>query len=541
MTTRDLATLARAVLLIAGLAWLAPVQARPHHPARRPAVAAVRPKVKPKTAVVAVAAEHPQPRTFVPAPAEPPVPSPEEEAVDAPPAAHAPSAPPAAAGHAATSEELLHLLKTAPGKVTVVGLVVDLASGKVVLDLDSSKPVYPASVAKMFSTAAILRAWPADKLLTTEVRASAPVQGGVETLAIVGGGDPSLRTADLAKLADAVKQKGITHVGKLVIDSTLFDDKLPRGFDEKQTDAAFRAPVGGLQVDTSVLWAAVRPGAVGEPPLVDVTPACGEAAVVRNEAKTVKGGKDALTMLTRPAGRQTELVVQGTISTTHKVIGSGPRRVADAAVFAGGVFRALLEKRGIAVKGETLFGKAPRDLPLLASHDSQQLLKLVQYTNKHSHNGNAETLYKLNAVAKATVPATAEKAEAAVRKSLSDLEIRWQGVQLGNGSGLYHADKVTCQAVVDLVRGMAKDAAGVNWRGTLAIGGVDGTLRGRLGGMRGKVQAKTGTLDDVVGLAGYAEGSHGTYAFAMFFNGVRGGPGAYRALHDRVLTRLLAD
>jgi len=527
--------LARIAVLIVGLGWLTLAQARPHHRIARPHAAAVRPKTPARPPVrVAVRAAPTLPS--VAAPAEPAAPAPEENALDAPAAAHAP-----APWRPAAADDLQRLLKGAPGKVTAVGLIVELASGKIVLDLDSSKPVFPASVAKMFATAAILRAWPADKSLTTEVRASTPVRGSVETLTIVGGGDPSLRTADLARLADAVQRKGITRIGKLVIDATLFDDKLPRGFDEKQTDAAFRAPVASLQVDASVLWAAVRPGAVGEPPLVAVTPACGDAAVVRNEARTIKAGKDALTVLTRPAGRQTEIVVQGTISAAHKVVGSGPRRVADAAVFAGGVMRALLEKRGIAIQGETLFGKVGRDLPLLASHDSQPLHKLVQYTNKHSHNGYAETLYKLNAVAKTAVPATAEKAEAAVRKSLSDLEIHWQGVQLGNGSGLYHADKVTCQAVVDLVRGMARDPAGINWRETLAIGGVDGTLRGRLGGVRGKIQAKTGTLDDVVGLAGYAEGSRGTYAFAMFFNGIRGGAAPYRALHDRVLTKLLAE
>ena len=443
--------------------------------------------------------------------------------------------------HSGLGEELVHLLKSAPGKVTAVGLVIDLSSGKVIADLDSSRAVYPASVAKLFATAAILRAWPADKVLVTEVRAPAPVQGGVDCLVIVGGGDPSLRTADLAKLADAVKQKGITRIDKLVVDSSLFDDKLPRGFDEKPTDAAFRAPIAALQVDASVLWAAVRPGEVGAPPLVDITPACAQAVVVHNEAKTVAGSKDALVLQTRPAGRLTELLVQGTIAANHKVIGSGPRRVADAAVFAGAVFRGLLDKRGITVGGETLFGKAPRELPVIASHESQPLLKLVQYTNKHSHNGYAETLYKLNAVAKATVPATAEKSEAAVRKSLADLSIRWQGVQLGNGSGLYHADKVTGQATVDLLRAMAVDPAGANWRGTLSVGGVDGTLRGRLGAARAKVQAKTGTLDDVVGLAGYADAPHTTYAFAFFFNGVRGAPGPYRALLDRTLLRLLAE
>lgn len=528
-------------VLVASLSTPPVALARPHRGHRAVAARAPAKAPAPRHAVPVAAA--PRPAVRAPGPSTPPpaLIAPAEEVLEtAPPSAAAPlaSPPPVRTG---LGEEVQHLLKSAPGKVTAVGLVVDLSSGKVIADLDSQKPVYPASVAKLFATAAVLRAWPADKALVTEVRAPAPVQGAVESLVIVGGADPSLRTSDLGELAEAVKRKGITHIGRLVVDAGVFDDKLPRGFDEKQTDAAFRAPVGGLQVDASVLSVAVRPGEIGAPPLVDITPACAPAVVVRNEAKTVQGAKDALTILTRPAGRLTEVVIQGTIASQHKVIGSGARRVVDAAVFAGAVFRSQLEKRGITIKEETLFGKAPRELPLLASHDSQPLLKLVQYTNKHSHNGYAETLYKLVAVAKTPAPATAEKAEAAVRKSLSDLAIRWQGVQLGNGSGLYHADKVTGQATVDLLRAMAGDPAGANWRSTLAVGGVDGTLRGRFGSARGKVRAKTGTLDDVIGLAGYAEGAQSSYAFAFFFNGVRGAPGPYRSVLDRAVLRLLAE
>ncbi len=54
-----------------------------------------------------------------------------------------------------------------------------------------------------------------------------------------------------------------------------------------------------------------------------------------------------------------------------------------------------------------------------------------------------------------------------------------------------------------------------------------------------KVRAKTGTLDDVSGLAGYAESDGKRYVFAFFFNGMRAGPGPYRAAQDRTLQRLL--
>ncbi len=444
-----------------------------------------------------------------------------------------------APANTALGEALRGILQSAGGKVTVVASVVDLATGEVVLDLDGKKLVHPASVAKLFSTSAVMKTLPAEKVFVTEVRASPTKNGEVATLALIGSGDPTMFASDYAKLAAEVQKKGISRIAKLVIDGTVFDASLPKGFDEKQTDAAFRAPIGGLQCEAGTLHATVKAGAVGQPPVVEVGPPAGDAVVVVNEARTVAGKKDALTVFTRPNGRVTEVVVQGTIAAAHKAIGSGRRRVADASYFAGWVFQQALQKQGVVVSVPT-FGKAP-ELAIVASRSSPTLQEIVTVTNKHSHNGYAETMFRQTAAGQGQVPVTNDKAEAAVRKTLETLQIRWNGSVLGNGSGLYHADKVTAQTVVDLLRAMNKDPAGANWRKTLPIAGVDGTLRGRLHDpqTQGKIQAKTGTLDDVVGLAGYAQSGEKTYVFAVFYNGIKGGPGAYRGAVDRMLKRLL--
>lgn len=459
-----------------------------------------------------------------------------------PPTAAAPVLPSAVAPTASVpvgAESLRSILTGVSAKVTAVGLIVDVDSGEVVMELDAKKLVFPASVAKLFGTAAVMKSLAADKVLLTEVRASAQNAGRVATLALVGSGDPTMFASDYTKLAAAVAAKGVQKVDRLVVDGTVFDDKLPKGFDEKSTDAAFRAPVGGLQCDAGTVHATVKPGVVGEPPIVEVGPPAGAAVVVINQAKTIAGKKDALTVVMRPNGRVTEVVVQGTIAAKHKPIGSGKRRVADATYFAGWVFREALVAKGIDAPAPT-FAKSEGGT-VIASRKSPTLQEIVSVTNKKSHNGYAETMFRQVAAAQGQVPVTNEKAEAAVRKTLESLQIRWNGSVLGNGSGLYHADKVTAQTVVDLLRAMHKDPAGANWRKTLAVGGVDGTLRGRLGdlGGAGKVQAKTGTLDDVVGLAGYAQGPEKTYAFAIFFNGIKGSPAPFRGAADRLLRRLL--
>ena len=438
--------------------------------------------------------------------------------------------------------DLRAIFKSAPGRPKAGALIVDLATGATIFEDNADGVLTPASVAKLFTTAAAVRSLDLDKKPVTAVRASGKGPD-VQTLTVVGAADPTMTLAEWTKLAQAVKKAGVAHVKRLVVDATLLDDQLPKGFDQKPTDAAFRAPVGALMVDASTLQVQVRPGKVGEPPLVDVVPDAGDAVVVVNMAKTVAGKKDAPVVLTRPNGRKTEVVVQGTVAVSRKIVGSGRRRVADASFFAGHVFKKLLQAQGIDVGvGPEFAAIAAKDLAgePLASHIHHDWRAVLHVTNKQSHNQFAETLFKLVGVQQIGAPGTSQKAIDGVRKALAPLQLPWQGTQIHNGSGLYKADTVTCRAVVALLRAMAKDPKFVDFKPSLAVGGVDGTLRGRLKAPEtlGHVFAKTGTLDDVSGLAGYAEGATGSFAFAIFFNDVNGAP-PYRGVQDRLLRRLL--
>ena len=72
---------------------------------------------------------------------------------------------------------------------------------------------------------------------------------------------------------------------------------------------------------------------------------------------------------------------------------------------------------------------------------------------------------------------------------------------------------------------------------SLPIGGIDGTLKGRMTGIEGRVHAKTGTIDGVTTLAGYVpDTSEGPVAFAFLVNGASHGR-AMRGLDD--LCRIL--
>ena len=89
-----------------------------------------------------------------------------------------------------------------------------------------------------------------------------------------------------------------------------------------------------------------------------------------------------------------------------------------------------------------------------------------------------------------------------------------------DGSGLSSANRLTASALAELLARTSTDPTlGPPLRQALAIAGVNGTLRDRPAGA-GRVLAKTGTLDGVSSLSGYATTQSGArFAFSILMNG----------------------
>jgi len=92
-------------------------------------------------------------------------------------------------------------------------------------------------------------------------------------------------------------------------------------------------------------------------------------------------------------------------------------------------------------------------------------------------------------------------------------------IVLHDGSGLAPDDRVSCTTLLDVVRLTTRPRFAAVDRG-LPIAAQTGTLLGRFGGgpLAGRLRAKTGTLDNVVGLAGVIDGPN-ELRFAFLANG----------------------
>jgi D-alanyl-D-alanine carboxypeptidase/D-alanyl-D-alanine-endopeptidase (penicillin-binding protein 4) len=445
----------------------------------------------------------------------------------APPSAAAgPAADPApAAADLATQIDLLLQAKfLARARVGV--LVVDMATGARLYEKNPDLGLNPASNIKLVTTAAALALLGPEHRYVTRVYAKkGALRGGTidGDIYLRGGGDPSLVTADLYQLASDLRALGVTKVtGGLVIDNTAYDrDELPPQFDQKNELAAYRAPGGAMSVNFGTYVVLARPGlAEGDPPIVAVDPPVPSIKIKRNAATTAAGARNQLKLAIATGEDGTiEIAVDGAIG---KDAAPAEYRypVARPSEYAAEVFRLVLKQRGVSLgRPAVKFAPVPEDSQRLALVRSEPLSVLVRSVNKLSNNYVAEHILKsLDDHA----PATFAGGLARVRAWLGGLGLGLDGFVYKNGSGLYDANRISAAQLVQLLVAVHRDFRfGADFLASLPIAGVDGTLRSRMQEGRAArfVRAKTGTLDGVSTLSGYA-GAVGRppLAFAILFN-----------------------
>jgi D-alanyl-D-alanine carboxypeptidase/D-alanyl-D-alanine-endopeptidase (penicillin-binding protein 4) len=374
---------------------------------------------------------------------------------------------------------------------------------------------------------------------------------------VVGGdlyvrakGDPLLGINDLRALATEIVARGVRTIdGRVVIDGAYFDDAVePPHYDEQKTErAGFRAPVASFGVSRSSINVVV----VAEPgggATVKLEPDAGDyVKIVKDEVVSVTEGRTRIRVDSIPKRDHLELKVSGQIRAAEGAY-EVRKRIDDPARFAAEVFRKALEAQGVRIRGRSFgTGIVPPTAKMLASHESPTLGDVLRAMNKWSDNYVAECVLKtLGAETRATPgPATWADGTTAVRAYLAKLGMPAAGYRADNGSGLFGASEVSAHQMTTLLRAAFKDyRIGPDLVASLPIGGVDGTLAKRWHGRgaKGRVRAKTGTLDKVTTLAGYVgfDGGH-QLAFAILINDVPPGQRpAARSVADDMIDALVA-
>lgn len=430
--------------------------------------------------------------------------------------------------------------------------VVDLTTGEPLATRDGDQGMNLASNTKLLTSVAALAALGSGFRWRTAVYADPvdPTGTVAGDLYLRGRGDPLLAVTNLETLAADVAARGVRTIeGRLVLDTGYFDAAvLPPHFDEQPKEqAAFRAPIASLGVARGSVTVTVvaEPGGAAT---VTLDPDAGDyVTITKTEVTSVTEGHTRLRVDTKVEQGKIKLEVTGKIRA-----GEGSweirRRIEDPARLAAEVFRRALADRGVTIRGRAIAtGTVPLTAKLVAVHDSATLGDVLRFMNKASDNYIAETVLKTVGAETRTTPGPASWADglSAVRAQLGALGLTPGSYRADNGSGLFGASEVSAKQLVLLLgKAHADYRIGPDLVASLPVGGVDGTLARRWHGQpaRGRVRAKTGTLDKVTTLAGYlAVDSGHPLAFAILVNEIPTGKrGEARAMADEMVDVLAA-
>ncbi len=413
---------------------------------------------------------------------------------------------------------------------------------------NSERLFVPASNMKLFTTSLALAKLGPDYRLTTQIAAQVLIdpEGTLPgNLELVGGGDPSLSGREypyrnhaapgavytfsaIEELADQLIARGLKRIdGNVVGDDTRYVwEPQPGPWSSDSATREYGAPVSALILDDNSFSLTLRP-AVHAGGLARITLApLFENFVIDNRVITTERGERKIEFYRSASGR--ELHIWGTIPkgdagyTQELAIG-------DPALYAAEVLRDALLRRGVTIRGEAA---ATHRLPdestvtrpepkiVIAEHRSPPLIDLLQVVDKVSQNLHAEMLLREVAVA-AGRTGSREAGLKEMDDFLAGIGVSKADHQFTDGSGLSRATLVTPAAITKLLAYMNQSKYREQWLALLPVGGEDGTLSARFAEHpeARAIHAKTGTLDHVRALSGYADtATHGRVAFSIVVN-----------------------
>ena len=169
------------------------------------------------------------------------------------------------------------------------------------------------------------------------------------------------------------------------------------------------------------------------------------------------------------------------------------------------------------------------------------LAEVLAEANKDSDNLSAECLLRALAFADGRRAVRAADGIEAMERILRETGIPTAEFSLRDGSGISFYNLLTARGLGRLLRVMAGHRSSATYLASLAVAGVDGTLRRRPAAPRvGTVRAKTGTVRGVSALSGYAQAPGGRLlSFVILMQNFTGKASPYREVQDRIVRHCL--
>ena len=406
----------------------------------------------------------------------------------------------------------------------------------------AQRPMQPGSAMKVVTSIVALDRLGPNLRGSTELRSAAPLlpDGTLQgDLALVGGADPELGVPQFWALLQELRAAGVhTITGNLIVDRTLWrparaDVGLPP-FDNAP-EFPYNVIPDALQLAGALLPLRLASDADSvQASTVPLLPGLRVSSrMTLTDGRCAAWGDGWQSAVVNPETAADVAPVAGTaLGTVIELQGSYPRnctqrielQLIDRQELTERLFAALWQQLGGRWQGRAVEAAAPAGARVLARRVSRTWGEVLRPMNKSSDNALTRMLFlNLGQAAMASNPqaSTAELAGREVLGWLAEHRIDSSGVVLENGSGLSRSERISPQQLAQMLKVAHSARYASDLMMSLPVPGVDGTMRNRLkdSPAAGWARLKTGTLRNVVALAGYVSDAQGqAWAVVMMLN-----------------------
>lgn len=369
----------------------------------------------------------------------------------------------------------------------------------------ADRPVNPASLMKLVTTFAGLDLLGPAFTWSTPVWLQGSIANGVlaGNVTIKGAGDPKLVLERIWLLLRRVQQMGVREIrGDIVMDRSAFTPGTldPADFDGEPL-RPYNAGADALLLNYRAVILTFTPDAVRGIATVDVEPQLAGVRVdltVPLAAGPCSDWRGALKAdFTDPA--RMRLAGAYPASCGEKL---WPLAYADPKSYNERALAGIWQEMGGKLDGVVREGVAPSASPSFELR-SPSLAEVIRDINKLSNNVMAQQLFLTLGATQRGGSGTPEAARDVVRQWLKGrIGDAAGGAVIVNGSGLSRESRLNAALLGRLLQSAWSSPVMPELMSSLPVSGIDGTLR-KSKGPSGRAHLKTGSLRDVVGIAGY--------------------------------------
>lgn len=407
----------------------------------------------------------------------------------------------------------------------------------ILTEINAKKKLIPASITKILTAYAVLKNFNYNAKFKTQLCSDN------KNIYLVGGGDPGFVSENMWYLVNEFSRQGTSKIdGDIVVDSSFYDQtRYDESRESKRVDRSYDAPVGAMSFNWNSVNVFVTPNASQNRVQVYLDPE-NDYFTLKNSVKlSTKKNQNDIQISVDQKNRVIKVSGELSAEQGEKVY---YKNVSNPALWSGLNLKAFLKQRGIAVQGQVRTGLLPGHAKCVVNLESKPLASLLADMNKFSNNFVAEMLTKNISAQLGEKPASLKTGVKEINQQVELLGIKKEDYTILNPSGFTRDNFITAEAMNTVLTAIKKDfKIYPSFIESLPLAGLDGTLKKRMKNSvaEGYVRAKTGYLDGVVSLAGYAGNAQGdVYTFTFIYNGPKD-ESLVRKTMDSILEKLLTS